>query len=74
MIRGCSFARLIVAPEEEGDLPVVVDAVVTEAIASLCSANGYVLTTDPKLQSESESDPETDAGEEPMIGDDWWWR
>lgn len=44
----------------------VIDAVVV-TVAALRSINGCVLTVS-KLQSESESDPETDAGE-PIVGD-----
>lgn len=67
MIRGCRFVRLTGA-EEEGDAPVVVEAVVTEAMVSLCSTNGYVLTVS-KLQSDSESDSETGAAGE--LIDNW---
>lgn len=48
---------------------VVVVAVMVEAIVSLRSTSGYVLTVS-KLQSDSESDPETDV-DALMVIDEW---
>lgn len=64
MIRCCRFARLTVAVKDGVLLlvMVVVDAVLMDTMVSLRSTNGCVLTVS-KLQSDSESDPETDAGE-----------
>lgn len=72
MIRCCRFARLAVAGKGEVVLLVVevaVVAVMVEAIVSLRSTSGYVLTVS-KLQSDSESDPETDV-DALMIIDEW---
>lgn len=73
MIRCCRFARLAVAGKGEVVLLVVVEvavvAVMVEAIVSLRSTSGYVLTVS-KLQSDSESDPETDV-DALMIIDEW---
>lgn len=55
MIRGCRFARLADAGKDE--LPLLLVEVVTAEVS-----RGCVLTVS-KLQSDSESEPETDAGE-----------
>lgn len=72
MIRCCRFARLAVAGKGEVVLLVVevaVVAVMVEAIVSLRSTSGYVLTVS-KLQSDSESDPEMDV-DALMTIDEW---
>lgn len=65
MIRCCRFARLADAGKDE--LPLLLAEVVTAAEVSLRRTRGYVLTVS-KLQSDSESDPETDAGEPRIDG------
>lgn len=65
MIRCCRFARLADAGKDE--LPLLLVEVVTAAEVSLRRTRGYVLTVS-KLQSDSESDPETDAGEPRIDG------
>lgn len=67
MIRCCRFARLSDAGKDELLLVAVVVEVITAALAvmadvSLRRTRGYVLTVS-KLHSDSESDPETEAGE-----------
>lgn len=73
MIRCCRFARFAVAGKGEVLLvvvAVVVVAVMVEAMVSLRSTSGYVLTVS-KLQSDSESDPDTEAEVPTQIIDDW---
>lgn len=66
MIRCCRFARLADAGKDEL-LVLLLAEVATAALAvtaevSLRRTSGYVLTVS-KLQSDSESDPDTEAGE-----------
>lgn len=68
MIRCCRFARLADAGKDEllllavALLEMVTAALAVMAEVSLRSTSGYVRTVS-KLQSDSESDPETEAGD-----------